>query len=269
MTSSRISRPLATGFTLMEMIGVMAIMSILAAVIAPSVFDAIDRTLGDAETTNVKQIMNSLEQAILESKRIPTQNINDWVSMVATYSSFARDQIEFNARGYRRRIYIDPRFFTTTDSTFPGYTQTSGLSAATVSPRILLVSDLTQNVPAPPGTHADFSAIWDQTPSASITEGKKVKIQRLHLAALFSRVVLLNANPQQPAYRIESGTAYPVPPAIGTVDGQLTRYILRQSNLNLLASPYPSGGLLTLATINSDQSFRFETNGSQWYWTRQ
>ena len=253
----------------MEMIGVMAILSILAAVLAPSVFEAIDRALGDAENINVQQLATALEQSILDSKRIPTQNTNDWVNAIASFSSFSRNEIEFNARNYSRRLYIDPRFFTTTDSTFPGYTQTTGQNVVLVSPRLMLVSDLTRNAPAPPTTNSAFSAIWDQTAGANVVEGDKVKVQRLHLAALFNRVVLLNSNTQQPAYRIESGSSYPVPPAAGAVDGQRTLYILRHSNLNLLANPYPGGGLLTLAIVNADQSFRFETNGSQWYWTRQ
>ena len=39
----------------------------------------------------------------------------------------------------------------------------------------MLVSDLTANAPNPPRTAAEFSAIWDQTNTAAVVEGAKVK----------------------------------------------------------------------------------------------
>lgn len=257
------------GFTLMELIGVMAIVSIMAAVIAPGVFKVIDANIGDAENKNIKALAGALEDSITETKRIPHQNTTEWITATAAYVDLPTSEIEFNARNFRRRIYIDPQFFTTSNTTFTGYTQTSGLAQAPVSPRIMLVSDLTRNAPNPPTSNAAFSTIWDQTSGASVVEGPKVKIQRLNLAPLFHRVVLVNSNTQQPAYSIEAGSASPVPPAVGAVDGNITRYLLENSNLKLYADPYPSGALLTLAILNNDHSYRYETGGSVWAWVRQ
>lgn len=253
----------------MELIGVMAIMAILAATVAPSLVNTINRAYGDAELTNVKQLADTLQQAIIKNKRIPTQTTSDWVNTLSAYSNLSANQIEFNARNFRRGIYIDPMFFTSTNTTFPGYTQSVGLSTTPISPRILIVSDLTRNAPAAPNTNALFSQIWDQTPGAIVIEGDKVKIQRVHLASFFHRVVFVNSKTQQPSYSLEGGSSNPVPPASGSVDGNLTRYILNNTRLNLYADPYPSGGFTSLAIINNSQSYHYKTDSVNWYWEHQ
>lgn len=257
------------GFTLMEIIGVMAIVSIMAAVIAPRIFDTITSAYGDAEAVNVQQLSENLKQYIIDNKRIPSQTTNDWVTALASYSSLARDNIEFNARGFRRAIYIDPRFFTGTDTVFTAYTQAGGLTQPPVFPRIMVVSDLAGNAPNPPTTNAAFSAIWDQTGGAGVVESDKVKIHRLHLASVFHRIVLVNSNPQQPGYALEAAAANAVPPASGAIDGSLTVYALHNSSINLFTDIFPSGSLSTVSMINSDQAYHYKTDGMNWFWESQ
>ena len=256
------------GFTLMELIGVMAIISILSAVLAPSVFDAIKAAVSDAESANVKTLLEALEESINENKRIPTQTANSWVTAISAYIDFPRSKIEYNRRGFRRRLYIDPKFFTTSNTVFPGYTQISGLTQKPNFPRLMLVSDLTKNIVAPPTTNAAFSAIWDQTTGAAIVESDDVKIERMHLASLFHRIIFLNSDSTQSAYSVEGGSAFPVPIISGGTDGSLTRYLLHTSSMDLFASPYPSGNLLTRTIIKSEQSYRYESSGGNWSWAR-
>ena len=256
----------ARGFTLMEMIGVMAVLAILASVLAPSVFDTIDRAVAEAEERNLQELGDSMVSHILASKSIPRQNRNSWVPALTAYTSYPADRTEFNQRGFRRRLYVDPRFFSTVDTAFAGYTQTTGLTAFPNSPRMMLVSNVKGNVPGPTNLSADFNAIWDQTPSAPILEDQNTKIHRINLRQYFHRVLLTNANTQQPGYSLELQAAQPVPGAVGGVDGSLLRYVLEDTQLRLFATPYPAGGLSTSTLIKGELAMRYNTDGSSWFW---
>ena len=256
------------GFTIMELIGAMAIIAILAAVLAPSVVDGIDRAYAAQEEANVRSLMEALEQHVLQNKRIPRETVADWTTAIAAYADLGRDDVEFNPRGYRRGLYIDPQFFSSSEAVFPGYAQTSGLSSRPFSARLLLVSDLTRNAPNPPRTAAEFAAIWDQSNTAAVVEGGKVKIERLNLSGHFHRLILINSHSLQPSYALESGSAVPVPAASGGVDGTVTRYVLRNSRLSVFFSPYPTGGSNTTTLIGADMALHYTTDGSNWFWER-
>lgn len=267
MDSSKTSR-CQRGFTLMELIGVMAIMAVMAAVLAPRLTDGIDRAYAAVEEDNLETLISSLEQHILINKQIPRSTTADWTAAVATYADLTRDEVEFNQRGYRRRLYVDPQFFSSTESNFPGYSQSTGLSSRPYSPRLMLVSDLTRNAPNPPSSAADFAAIWDQSGGAAIIEGSKAKVVRLNLSGRFHRLLLTNAHAQQASFSLEGGAAAPVPAAAGGVDGALTRYVLRSSQLSVFFSPYPTGGMNTSTIVAEDLSLRYSTDGSNWFWER-
>lgn len=256
------------GFTLMELIGAMAIIAILAAVLAPSVIDGIDRAYSAAEERNLNGLMDALEEYIAQNKQIPREAVADWTAAIAAHVDLARSDVEFNARGYRRRLYVDPQFFSSSEAVFPGYSQTGGLSGRPYSPRLMLVSDLTRNAPAPPRTAAEFAAIWDQTGSPAVTEGEKVKVARLNLSGAFHRLLLTNSHTLQPAYALESGSAVPVPAAVGGVDGSLTRYVLGATTLHAFFSPYPSGGVHTRTLVRDDVALHYTTDGSNRFWER-
>ncbi len=256
------------GFTIMELIGAMAIIAILAAVLAPSVTDGIDRAYAAQETANVRALMDALEQHVLQNKQIPRETVSEWTAAIAAYADLARDDVELNPRGFRRRLYVDPQFFTSAEAVFPGYVQSAGLASRPFSARLMLVSDLTRNAPNPPRTAAEFAAIWDQTNTATVLEGTKVKIERLNLSGHFHRLLLINSHNQQPAYALENGSSVPVPASFGGVDGTLTRYVLRDSRLAVFFAPYPTGGSNTSTLVGSDMALHYTTDGSNWYWER-
>lgn len=256
------------GFTLMELIGVMAIMAVLAAVLAPSLTDGIDRAYAAVEEENLETLIGSLEQHILINKQIPRSTAADWTAAVAAYADLTREEVEFNQRGFRRRLYVDPQFFSSTESNFPGYSQTTGLSSRPYSPRLMLVSDLNRNAPNPPGSAADFAAIWDQSGGAVVSESSKVKVVRLNLSGRFHRLLLTNGHAQQASYALEGGAAAPVPAAVSGVDGTLIRYVLRSSQLSVFFSPYPTGGMNTSTIVAGDLALRYATDGSNWFWER-
>jgi prepilin-type N-terminal cleavage/methylation domain-containing protein len=249
------------GFTLVELIGVMAIAAILASALAPRVFDDIKRARQDKEAKTLATLRGNLETYILESKRIPGPALNAWSGALAQLSNLPQAKVSTNDRGYRRGYYVDPRFFTTTDTAFSGYTQQSGLTSPPVSPRIVLVSLLTGNAPAAPTTNAAFTAIWNQTSSATLLEGPDVRIERLNLSDAFHRVILANEHTAQAAYQLETGITTAIPAST-----LLTRYMLGRTRVSLFQDPFPTGSLDEVFIVAANHDYVYRSNSGNWSW---
>ncbi|MCR9277669.1 MAG: type II secretion system GspH family protein [Pseudomonadaceae bacterium] len=255
------------GFSLLEMIAVMAIMAIFAGVLAPSVFRTIDENLATAEESNLEAMAEALEEYVLDSKRVPSRLSSDWGPAIAERMSQSTARILNNDRGYTRGVYFDPTFLTSSVTAFPGFTQDLGLTSAPNSPRVLVVSNLAANAPAAPTSQAAFDAIWQQTGTPSVTEGKMVKVVRLNLAPLFHRVLLTNDNATTVGFQVESGTVGSVAGASG-VPGSQTRYVIDGSKISMFADPYPSGALQRQALVREDLSYHYGLDGAVWSWQK-
>jgi len=242
------------GFTLIEMIAVLAVIAILAAVIAPPIIEQINRAVADSETQNLDAIAQGLEEYIKDKKIIPAAG--SWAADVATVLPIPASKITSNERNFTRGYYVDPNF-----SPALPYTQDAGNIALPVSPRIMIVSDLTANAL---GALSNFNATWDQTADKDLTEGPNVKIKRMHLGHLFHHVLLSNLQgpPAPPSYRIETGTQPNVP------TGSLDLYVLDGSKLSLFLH---TGGLNDALLVLADESPLYYTPdaGSTWLWKRQ
>jgi type II secretory pathway pseudopilin PulG len=252
------------GFALVEMIGVLSIIAIMASVIAPSIFKDIKRARQDKESLNLAALNFELERSIYDNKRIPSRTLADWSGAIATQSSLAQEKVDRNEKGFLRGYYIDPRFFTASDVAFPGYTQTTGVGTAPVSPRIILASLMAGNAPAAPSTSAAFNAIWDRSASVTLIEGPDVKISRLNLRAAFQRLVLTNENMNQ----LESGARTSIPAASARGDGLPTRYVLRNTKVSSYTDPFLAGNLDQLLLADDEKAYAFEFVGSVWTWQR-
>ena len=247
------------GFTLLELVGVLAVMAILAGTLAPNIADSIDRAYAEAERENMAALARGLEQAILQQKRIPSPRTEDWVTAIAETSALARERIARNDRGHARRLVFDPRFFSKQARRFSGFSQNRGLKQRPLSPRIMLISGLKQRPPAIKNTAAAFDAVWNQTADAVIRESDDIIIERLNLAPHFHRVILGNQDSRRPYYRLESGAATPLPRARNNRDGTLTRYVLSGTRLALYHAPYPSGRLQQTAVVQADYAMRYQS----------
>ena len=256
------------GFTLIEVIGVLSIMAILASVIAPSVLDDIKRARQDKESLTLEGLSAYLQDYIIDNQRIPTRTTADWTTSIASQGTLPVARIEFNERGFRRGYYVDPQFFSGSDTAFPGYTQTIGLAAKPVSPRIMLVSSLTANAPSAPTTATAFNAIWDQSAAASLVESPDIKIERINLRNIFHRIILTNEHTNQPGYQLEAGSLNALPAATGGVDGLATRYLIERTRMNLLSDPFPSGNLNQVVMIAGPTNYTYRNNGSEWTWEK-
>ncbi len=249
----------ARGFTLIEMIGVLAIISTLAAVLVPNVVKGVDEAVMEAEGKDLTALAGALDTYTTANKRIP--NAAGWVAALAGVTSMSSNKVNLNERGFRRGYYVDPRFFTTTATAFAGYTQTNGRTTAPVSPRIMIVSDLTRNAPAAPTTAAAFNAIWDQTAAATVKEGARVRVQRIHLGSWFLPVLLTNQFTSAVGYSIEARGAISLPAVSAGGGTGITRYLLKGSKVLLRKPPFPAGALERAVLVTAPRELSYVSSG--------
>ncbi len=188
-------------FSLIEMIGVLAVIAILAAALAPSFVRQMDKTAGDQESAALKSFGDALQSSIMRSRYIPSAT--DWASRVATELGVDTTAVTDSPRRQQRFFLIDPNL-TIAGAGLP-YTQTSAGSASKpVSPRVMILSSVGTALPAGvvsgTTTAANFTNIWNAADGTVPTAapafagwngaGNDLKIQRVDLSPLFIELQL-------------------------------------------------------------------------------
>ncbi len=252
-----------SGYSLLELIAVMAIMAILAGAMAPNIAERIDAARRDAERQNLAILAQDLKQSILQQKRIPSMRPASWSQAIATVSSYSRERILRNDKGFVRRLLVDPRFFSQEGKPFRGFVQNRGLKQRPYSPRMMLASSLKQALRIPQLSASEFDAIWNQTAQSPLRENNDLIIERINLAPYFHRIVLSNQRSgERPFYQLEAGDKQAVPRASNNRDGSITRYVLHDTRIALHQAPFPSGRRQQTAFVQSDYSMRYQSAGT-------
>lgn len=201
-----------SGFTLVEIIGVLAIMAIMAAIILPNVVRQMQAAKRDAEEMNLSILADALENYVMANRAIPQSGFGagTWATNLATQTDLPVTDVYQNGLLCSRRYWFDPSndLNGLTDDTAP-YDQdtvaianlsgmtTGAAASAPANPRAMFISDMaagcTNNINGVADTDANFLAVWDQT-APPLVEGAEIKIERVNLSELFEPVSLYVAN---------------------------------------------------------------------------
>src|SRR6266487_1683608 len=109
-------------FSLIELIGVLAAIALLAASLVPTLIRQMDRIAGDQESAVLKSFGDALSQSIRRNHYIP--NHTNWASTVATESGVAVSNVTTNGRKQPRFFLIDPAWQIGTSAAGQAYLQT-------------------------------------------------------------------------------------------------------------------------------------------------
>ncbi len=191
--------PGARGHTLIEFIGVLAVLAILALALTPVVIRRMDSAAWTKEVNDMTAISNALVLQILRSNSIP--NETSWAASAANWAMRPVSQISTNNRRYARLFLYDSGGWMTNASSGSGYTQTNTGTIVPSNARLLLVSTIATALPSTNGplSTANFNTIWDATLYSKPTffstwngKGDDLVIQRLRLDPTFHRLILAN-----------------------------------------------------------------------------
>ncbi len=198
------------------MVGVLAVISIVAAILTPNLARRISRSNGDKEDQTLVVLANGLLQAVTTYQSIPGQS--SWVTNVATTTGLAINEVSRvnPSDSASARVYLIYPSFTPSTAAGSGFadplwTQTSAGASSVTNAKILIISSHKSNLTLPvssgkASSAAVFDAIWDwnfdQTtkapptgwPSSWTSNGEYLHVQRVNLASYFERLTFSNAH---------------------------------------------------------------------------
>ena len=93
-------------FSLIELIGVLTVIAILAAVLAPSLIRQMDRIAGEQESAALRSLSDALQQSIMRKCYIP--DASDWATNIAAELGVDLADVTINSRRQPRFFLIDP-----------------------------------------------------------------------------------------------------------------------------------------------------------------
>jgi len=216
-------------FTLIEMIGIVTVLLILALALGPLLIKQLDQMAGDKEAAELKALVVGLRQGVLRAKVIPDQN--GWDSMISTNIGLQIDQVRRNARGVPRLFLIDPGFGATGGGGVGLYSQTiNGTPSVPLSPRLMIISSISKALPSaltngvtPTSGDFTFDNIWNAAegtlPSGSGWtswggRGDDLKVQHIHLSDVFVSFTMNGDGTTPGEYGIDGFSEIPIPSPI-------------------------------------------------------
>lgn len=273
-------RPSATSaapaFTLIEMLGAMAVVAILALALAPILIRQLDHAAAEKEARELKTLADGFRKGVLRAKIIP--NESGWDSFIATNAGLQLSQVRTNGRQNRRVFLIDPDLEIGFSGGKLSYVQAPTGSRVTggsgivppINPRLLLVSSIASPLPAGlvsgvAASAAAFSNLWNAAEGTIPAgwswngRGDDLKVQRLHLSDLFVPLLLNNTMTNlQGKYSIEGSSlvVLPVAPSF-MVASTFMAYFIDGTHLAL----YDQNNVLQYSEIlHEAKSFDFALN---------
>jgi prepilin-type N-terminal cleavage/methylation domain-containing protein len=130
------------GFSLIEMIGAMAIIAILAAIAAPATVRTIDRAAVQAETATLKRFGEYVKLHVQRTGALPSSS--SWRTDLASYTELSAGNLDYNSRQMQRVYFVEP------------------VPSGTQSTRVLILSSMRLGLNLPTTINATtFAEIWN------------------------------------------------------------------------------------------------------------
>jgi len=175
---------------MIEVVGVLAVMATLMAIVAPTILDQLDRAAQEAEEKNLAAISEGVELYLRTNFAWPS-SLSD---LNPDYVSFGTVQLTTNDRGYPRYFIVHPNT--------SGYVNATGLAqSALADARYLLISNVSADAAPSISTAGEFDTYWN----TDATTTPDLKIYRGHVASMF-HLLSISAVGTNGSYRID-GTA--------------------------------------------------------------
>jgi prepilin-type N-terminal cleavage/methylation domain-containing protein len=196
------------GFSLIEFIAVLAIISILALSLIGVVVKRVDIAAYSAEQTALSSITNALLQQVYLNKSVPCST--NWAQSAANWLNLPVSQIQTNARNYARAYCVDTNGWLGGNT---NYIQTTNGTTVPNNARVLIISSIGSALPVSSGplTPTAFNNIWNTTypqkPSLWTLwngRGEDLVIQRLTYTPCFKRLILVNHFDNSGAFTIDA-----------------------------------------------------------------
>ena len=256
LTKSRIQAPRTTsGFTLIEVIGALAVVALLVGVAAQSGFERLKQADRATEAADLSQIITGIERAVVRSRSLPTTS--NWVAVVAGHLSRSTNQIARTRQGHTRVLLFDPNFRIgpSVTNTLP-FVQSPTGSVLPSNARAVVVSSIASALPTLTATN--FAALWNAA-SGTLPAGwanwggsaSDLRIERLDFSRLFRRVILNNLDSTAAApYGVDGTNIVTIAP-LQQVEG----WFVDTSQVNLY---FNTLALQARETLAEDTSYVFE-----------
>ncbi len=215
----------ALGFSLIEVIGVLAVLAILATIIFSATTKSINVGMSKQESSTLQSFAAALQNSILRNRYIP--GLSDWYQAIANEMGVSPNAVLYNSRNLAspRVLMIDPNLALGPLGTNRlSYRQGPGGSIEpTNNCRVMILSSLGAPLPSAGTDTTNFAAVWN-TPDGSLPSSgfagwnpDDLKIQRINLGPLFVNLQLANyfSGGSQGVYVIDRFGSVSVP-ATGT-----------------------------------------------------
>ena len=226
-------------FSLIEMLGVLVVIVILALAILPALMKQADLKARDLEVKCQQSIVSGLQTCVVKTRTIP--GASTMAQAVALQLGWLTADVTSNARGQPRYFVVDPALrIGTSTGTLP-YVQNTNGSILPINPRLMVISSMGQPLPTavssdPATSAAVFEQIWnsaDRVAPTGWTNGgvwEDIVIERLNLGLLFTQVILNNS------------------PATLTPTSTLGRYSIDNTNNSVFLPSVPFGAYFLKGT---------------------
>jgi type II secretory pathway pseudopilin PulG len=276
------ARGTAGGFTLIEVIGVMAVIAILGVLLLPAITAEADKPVADKEIATLRSFGDALQQYVIASRTIPDET--GWYTNISSRIGISPNDVLYNPRQQshaQSRVYlIDPnmQLGLPASPTKLAYYQSNFVSSATATPtnaqntRVMIVSSLGKPLPGAVasgvfGTTANgyFVDLWNAAIGTVPNDGAwtgwtgnpaDLVIQRVDITPLFLPVRLITDSASATfGYFTIDGLGSPIVANKAVTGSDYTHYFIQGSVLSLYKD---ASTLDTRLIINGAGSFIFQ-----------